>query len=152
MCESGIKVLKDTNPNVLVHIQSIMAEMKKEKYINRKLEAARDKRKEPEIVYDGTKKKVTVKDVMSEQQMFQEEHLKLQREHHQLKKHCLSLEKRLEHLEGRMAEHLDDFAFATRVESTISSLGVTQTPEVTDMTIERCTCCLLPVTDCKCFD
>jgi hypothetical protein len=23
---------------------------------------------------------------------------------------------------------------------------------VTDMTIERCTCCLLPVTDCKCFD
>lgn len=140
--EPHIWTLTDINHETRIHLVNLLRDMEKNRHKNAALAAYKEERegkKRPAPIDDEqtegptpAPKRVTIKEVMSEQQMFQEEHLKLAREHHQLKKIVLSLNSRLSVLEDRIKEHLDDTAFALRVENTISSLGVTQTPELED--------------------
>ena len=157
--------LRDTNPNVVVHVMSVMNEAKKEKYRNKELENAREKRYKKE---EGQQisRRVTVQEVMSEQQMFQEEHLKLLREHHQLKKEVLKMKEQISLLERglRQVHEVLDSHIQLRSSMSSTTLGdlatdeeasapilITQTPTQSQKD-EICTCCNKEIKDCRCFD
>lgn len=159
--EPHIWVPKDINPKTALHLQSILRDMDRSRKRNDSLEEASVKRSKPQ------EPRVTVKEAMSEIQMFQEEHLKLQKEHHLLKKMVLNLEKRLSQTENLLQRCIDNpDLFALAAAGTTSLRSSTQTCEILrvtpslDSNVDEaiCTCCgklvdgPLKHQNCKCFD
>lgn len=159
--------LQDTNPNVVAHVMSVMNEAKKEKYLNRKLEKAREEKRYKKEEGQQIARRVTVQEVMSEQQMFQEEHLKLLQEHHLLKKEVIKMQTQIALLERglrlvstTLEQHLCLRTGLDRSGSTedlasdvgTSSAQIHITPSLGSQKDEICTCCNKEIKDCKCFD
>jgi len=149
--EPHLRVPKDIHPETALKLREQLREMEKDRKRNSSLEEARE---------EG-KRRITVKDVMSEQQMFQEEHLKLQREHHLLKKCVLNVEKRLKILEETLAAHLEmrttggSALLAPAIglqllSGSTSGESVTVTQSQKDDVI--CTICGKLEESCKCWD
>lgn len=156
MCE-GIRVPIDINPNVAVHLQTVMAEMQKEKYSNKKLEAAKRLRASESSLSSSqadmndsnppSKKRVTAQMVMSEQEMFQEELLKLQKRVGKIEQVLQKTVKVLKSVQERLSEHISlDSSGAMTAASSIASLGELPVTE------KQCGCCDRFISDCKCFD
>lgn len=144
MCD-GIIVPKDINPNVAVHIQNIMSAMKRARDENHSLEAARDMKRSSSD--EPSKKRVTAALVMSEQEMFQEEHLKLQKRVAKIEQVLQRTCKILKSVQERLQEHISlDSNGATPVASSTASLGENGVAE------KQCGCCDRFISDCKCFD
>lgn len=151
--EPHLRVPKDINPKTALHLRSILGDMDRSRKRNDALEEASVKRSKPQ------EPRVTVKEAMSEIQMFQDEHLKLQKEHHLLKKMVLNLERRLSHTEHLLGTMLQDGS-ALAAEGIMSLNKSTSSSEILLVTQsldsngveERCTCCEKPLSVCKCFD
>lgn len=140
-----------------------MNEAKKEKYLNRKLEKAREEKRYKKEEGQQIARRVTVQEVMSEQQMFQEEHLKLLREHHLLKKEVLKmkeqiglLEKGLRLVHQQLESHMElrsslaSDELATDVDTSTAQILITQSTQGSQK--DECTCCNKEIKYCKCFD
>mgnify|MGYP007089291866 CR=1 FL=1 len=140
--EPHLWVLKDIHPDTARYLQQQFREMDKERHSNKSLEAA--KKDSP-----PSKKRVTASEVMSEQQMFQEEHLKLVERVNLIEARQRKIIRVLHALDQKFQEHVSlDSPGATLAQSTTSSLGTGSQPCLDD----ACLACNKLVRDCKCFD
>lgn len=157
--EPHLWVPKDIHPDTARHVQTILREMEKSRNTNAALEKRRldedEKKSSP-----PSKKRITASDVMSEQQMFQEELLKLVERVGRVEARQNKMIRVLNSLQQRFQEHISlDLPGATPVENTTSSLGIGDT--TTDQqeqdgnrisVVANCLACNKLVRDCKCFD
>lgn len=144
--EPHLWVLKDIHPDTARYLQQQFRDMDKERHSNKSLEAA--KKDSP-----PSKKRVTTSDVMSEQQMFQEEHLKLLERVNLIEARQRKIIRVLNALDQKFREHVSlDLPSATPVESSISSLGASTNGSTSGTLNDSCLACNKLVRDCKCFD
>lgn len=144
--EPHLWVPKDIHPDTARHVQTILKEMEKSRHSNAALEK---RRSDANVVQEGTppsKKRVTVSEVMSEQQMFQEELLKLVERVGMMEARQRKMIHVLNQLQARFQEHVSlDSSGVTPAASITSSVGESD-PD------KSCLACNKLVRDCKCFD
>lgn len=144
--EPHLWVLKDIHPDTARYLQQQFREMDKERHSNKSLEAA--KKDSP-----PSKKRVTASEVMSEQQMFQEEHLKLVERVNLIEARQRKIIRVLHALDQKFQEHVSlDSSSVALAASTTSSLGTGSQPTLDDIPDKSCLACNKLVRDCKCFD
>lgn len=156
--EPHLRVSADIHPTTFYNVREILRMMQRERTRNTSLEKAREdkKRSNPDNADpDNGKKRVTIRDALSEIDMFQTEHLKL-REFVQTQQRLIgNLHKRVKWLESTLSCHLQmDGSSAPSVESissAVQSLGSLK-DEIEEVPEEKCTCCLKVISVCKCFD
>lgn len=140
--EPHLWVSKDIHPDTARFLQNQFREMDKERHSNKALEAA--KKDSP-----PSKKRVTASEVMSEQQMFQEELLKLVERVGMIEARQRKIIRVLHALDQKFQEHVSlDSAGAITAASITSSSGGGSQPSLDD----ACLACNKLVRDCKCFD
>lgn len=121
-----IWVAKDIHPLTALNIRKILQDMNEERNKNYSLEKAREdkKRSASQTTDEERKKRITAAMVMSEQQMFQEEHLKLQQEVSLLRSQMNKAIRVLNSLQARFQEHISlDSSSAITAANTTPSLG-----------------------------
>jgi len=147
--ELHLRVPIDINPVTALHLKKLLGEMQDERYKNKALEAAReDKKPSP-----PSKKRVTASDVMSEQQMFQEELLKLVERVGMIEARQKKIILVLNRLNQRFQDHVSlNSSSASIATPTTSSLGDIQSQNDMEDPDKTCLACNKVVRDCKCFD
>lgn len=147
--EPHLWVPKDIHPEIASNLINLFREMEKERHKNTSLEKAKaDKKDSP-----PSKKRISASDVMSEQQMFQEELLKLVERVGRVEARQNKMIRVLNSLQQRFQEHVSaDLPSATPVESITSSLGIGDTTTDQQDPDKICLACNKLVRDCKCFD
>lgn len=147
--EPHLWVSKDIHPETARALISLFKSMDKERKSNKALEEAREQREAQKKESPPSKKRITASEVMSEQQMFQEELLKVVERLGMVEARQRKIIRVLHDLNQRFQEHTSiDSLGVTPVGSTTSSLGTGSQPCLDDV----CLACNKVVRDCKCFD
>lgn len=143
--EPHLWVPKDIHPEIASNLINLFREMEKERHKNTSLEKAKaDKKDSP-----PSKKRISASDVMSEQQMFQEELLKLVERIGMMEARQRKIIHVLNQLQARFHEHVSlDSSGVTPAASITSSVGESVPEEVEKI----CLACNKVVRDCKCFE
>ena len=173
-----INVSRDIDHRTRIHLIHLLRDMQANRYTkNEALEKYKKEREDkkasyPEPAQDkkryhpdnadpdkGQKKRVTVRDALSEIDMFQTEHLNLRKEVDLQKRLIGNLHRRLKELETKFNNHISmdgSSADAASIGSALLSLSSNQldpTPKDDIEEVEKmCLACNKAVSLCKCFD
>lgn len=149
--EPHLWVPKDIHPEIASNLINLFREMEKERHKNTSLEKTKaDKKDSP-----PSKKRISAADVMSEQEMFQEELLKVVERIGRVEARQNKIIRVLNGLQQRFQEHISlDLPGATDVTPTISLTGSqdSSSPMKEICTDKTCLACNKVVRDCKCFE